>query len=77
MGSHDLAAIGVFYSASTILLLALHGVVYFGEAFGLRQLIGVSFAVAAVVIIEVKGLGAPRATTLKDPILFRSHRLEP
>lgn len=52
MRSHSLAAIGVFYSAATILILAGLGVFVFKEAFGLRELIGVSLAIVAVAIIS-------------------------
>lgn len=52
MRSHSLAAIGVFYSAATILILAGLGAFVFKEAFGLRELIGVSLAIAAVAIIS-------------------------
>lgn len=52
MRSHSLAAIGVFYSAATILILAGLGVFVFKEAFGLRELLGVSLAIAAVAIIS-------------------------
>lgn len=51
MRSHSLAAIGVFYSSATILLLAALGTLVFGEAFGLREGIGVTLAVAAVVVM--------------------------
>ena len=52
MRSHSLAAIGVFYSAATILILAGLGAFIFKEAFGLREFLGVSLAIAAVAIIS-------------------------
>ena len=52
MRSHSLAAIGVFYSAATILILAGLGVIVFKEAFGVRELLGVSLAIAAVAVIS-------------------------
>ena len=52
MRAHSLAAIGVFYSASTILLLAALGVVIFHEPFGKREIIGLSFAIASVVTMS-------------------------
>lgn len=51
MRTHSLAAIGVLYSASTILLLAALGTFVFGETFGLRQALGLSLAVASVVVM--------------------------
>lgn len=52
MRSHSLAAIGVFYSAASILILAGLGVFVFKEAFGFREVLGVSLALAAVVVIS-------------------------
>lgn len=52
MRSHSLAAIGVFYSASTILLLAALGFFVFKEPFGLREVFGLSLAVAAVAVMS-------------------------
>ena len=52
MRTHSLAAIGVFYSAATILILAGLGVFVFKEAFGLREFLGVSLAIAAVAVIS-------------------------
>ena len=52
MRSHSLAAIGVFYSAATIFILAGLGVFVFKEAFGWREFLGISLAIAAVVTIS-------------------------
>ena len=52
MRSHSLSAIGVLYSAATILILAGLGVFAFGEPFGLREALGISLAIAAVVVIS-------------------------
>ena len=52
MRSHSLAAIGVIYSAATILILAGLGVFVFKEAFGLREVLGVSLAIAALAVIS-------------------------
>ena len=51
MQSHSLAAIGVFYSAATLILLALLGWIVFHEPMGLRQILGLSLALAAVVVM--------------------------
>lgn len=52
MRSHSLAAIGVYYSSATILILAGLGFFVFDEGFGLRELIGVSLAIAAVAVMS-------------------------
>ena len=52
MKSHSLTAIGVFYSAATILILAGLGFFVFKEAFGLREALGVSLAIAAVIVVS-------------------------
>jgi undecaprenyl phosphate-alpha-L-ara4N flippase subunit ArnF len=52
MRAHSLAAIGVFYSASMLVLLAVLGTVVFREAFGLREAIGVGLAVASVLVMS-------------------------
>lgn len=52
MRSHSLAAIGVLYSASTILLLAVLGYFVFKESFGLREIIGLSLAIASVMVMS-------------------------
>ena len=52
MRNHSLTAIGVFYSAATILILSGLGFFVFKEAFGLREALGVSFAIAAVLIVS-------------------------
>lgn len=51
MRTHSLAAIAVFYSSATVILLAVLGVAVFREAFGLREALGVTLAVAAVVVV--------------------------
>lgn len=52
MRSHSLAAIGVYYSAAVLILLAVMGHVVFREAFGLREAVGVSLAIASVVVMS-------------------------
>ena len=52
MRNHSLAAIGAFYSTSTILLLAALGYFVFKETFGLREMIGLSLAIASVVVMS-------------------------
>lgn len=52
MRQHSLATIGVFYSASTIVLLAVLGFFVFKESFGLREAIGISLAVASVIVMS-------------------------
>jgi len=52
MKDHSLAAIGVFYATATILILAGLGYFVFKEAFGLRELLGVSLAIASVVVMS-------------------------
>jgi drug/metabolite transporter (DMT)-like permease len=51
MRSHSLAAIGVFYSATILILLAGMGALVFREAFGLREALGVGLAIASVVVM--------------------------
>lgn len=52
MRGHSLAAIGVLYSSVTVILLAGLGVLVFKEAFGPRELAGITLAIAAVVVIS-------------------------
>lgn len=52
MRSHSLAAIGVYYSAAVLILLAVMGHFVFREAFGLREAVGVSLAIASVVVMS-------------------------
>lgn len=52
MRHSSLAALGIFYSASTIILLAAMGFVVFREPFGMREAIGIALAVASVVVIS-------------------------
>lgn len=54
MKSNSLASIGVMFSASTILLLAGLGYFVFKEQFGIREALGVSLAILAVVIMNPK-----------------------
>jgi drug/metabolite transporter (DMT)-like permease len=54
MRSHSLAAVGVFYSASTIIFLAALGVFVFKETFGMRDALGIALALASVVVIGSK-----------------------
>ncbi|MGP3699358.1 hypothetical protein [Rhodobacter sp. NSM] len=53
MKSHSLAMLGVLYASSTVLLMAALGVFVFREAFGLREAIGVSLAVASILIMSL------------------------
>ena len=52
MKSHSLAMIGVFYSASTIILLATLGFFVFKEALGMREMFGISLAISAVLVMS-------------------------
>jgi drug/metabolite transporter (DMT)-like permease len=52
MRSHSLAAIGVYYSAAVLILLAALGFFAFKETLGLRELVGLSLAVASVVVMS-------------------------
>lgn len=51
MKEHSLAMIGVLYSASTIFLLAALGYFVFKETFGVREVVGLSLAIASVVVM--------------------------
>lgn len=51
MRSQSLSATGVFYSASTIILLSALGILGFGEALTWRTVVGVGLAVASVAVI--------------------------
>jgi len=55
MRTHSLAAIGVIYSASTILLLAALGTVAFGERLGGWEGLGIVLALASVVATGMAG----------------------
>jgi len=55
MRGHSLAAVGVFYSTTTIILMAAMGALIFKEAFGLREGIGVGLAVLSVIVIGHEG----------------------
>ncbi len=52
MRDNSLAIIGAMYSATTMILLAGLGYFVFKEAFGWRDFLGLSLAVAAVVIMS-------------------------
>lgn len=54
MKSHSLAVIGVLYSTTTLVLLALLGVFVFNETFGWREGAGITLALAAVLIVGLK-----------------------
>lgn len=43
--------VGVFYSISIIILLAIIGVMNFGESLGTREIVGLLFAIAAVILM--------------------------
>ena len=52
MQSHSRSAFAVFYSSATLIVVALLGVVGFGEPFGRREGLAVALAVAAVVVMN-------------------------
>jgi drug/metabolite transporter (DMT)-like permease len=52
MRDHSLAAVGVLYSAATIILMSVLGYFVFKEAFGLREAIGLSLAVLSVIVMS-------------------------
>lgn len=52
MRSHSLTWIAVSYSATTLIFVALLGVVVFGEALRLRDAAAVALALAAVLLIN-------------------------
>ncbi|MEZ5590991.1 MAG: transporter [Gammaproteobacteria bacterium] len=52
MKSIKLATIGALYSISTVILLALLGVVIFGEQLSSKELLGLVFAVLALLLIN-------------------------
>ena len=54
MKNHSLAVIGVLYSTTTMILLALLGVFVFNETFSWREGLGITFAAAAVVTVVLK-----------------------
>ena len=51
MRTHSLAAVGAFYAAANVIIMAALGTVVFKETFGVREFIGVSLAVASVVVM--------------------------
>jgi drug/metabolite transporter (DMT)-like permease len=52
MKSHSLAMLGAFYSASTIIILASLGYFVFKEAFGMREMLGISLSISAVLVMS-------------------------
>lgn len=52
MQAHSLAMVAVLYSTATLVMLTLLGVVVFKESFGLRDGLGVSLAIAAVLVMQ-------------------------
>ena len=52
MRDHSLAAIAVFYSAATLVILAGMGVLIFKEPFSWREGLGVALALAAVLVVQ-------------------------
>lgn len=52
MRSHSLATIGVLYSASTVIMLAVLGVFVFRESFGLREALAILLAMASVAVMS-------------------------
>lgn len=54
MQSHSLAVIGVLYSATTLILLALLGVFVFNEAFGWREAVGIILALCALAVVGLR-----------------------
>ncbi|QCO54539.1 transporter [Pseudorhodobacter turbinis] len=52
MQSHNLAQIGVLYSAATILTLTLVGYLFFDESLSSRQVIGLSAAMLSVFLMK-------------------------
>ncbi len=51
MRSHSLAAVGVFYSSMSLLLLAGLGYFAFKEAFGPREAVSVSLALLSIIVM--------------------------
>lgn len=54
MKIHSLAAIGVLYSTSTILLLTALGYFAFKESIGLRDCLGITLAILSVVVMSYR-----------------------
>lgn len=52
MKQHSLAAIGVFYSSTTILMLAAMGYFAFGEILGPREFTGLILATLSVIVMS-------------------------
>ncbi|WP_103334598.1 hypothetical protein [Pseudotabrizicola formosa] len=52
MQTHSLAMVAVLYSTATLILLTLLGVMVFRESFGLRDGLGVTLALAAVLVMH-------------------------
>ena len=51
MRSNSLVSVGVFYSAATIILMAVLGYFVFKEDFGIRESIGLSLAILSIVVM--------------------------
>ena len=49
MRSHSLVSVGVFYSAATIILMAVLGYFVFKEDFGIRETVGLGFALLSII----------------------------
>jgi undecaprenyl phosphate-alpha-L-ara4N flippase subunit ArnF len=52
MQTHSLAMVAVLYSTATLVLLTLLGVVVFRESLGFRDALGVTLALAAVLVMQ-------------------------
>ena len=52
MKSHSLALVSTLYTSSTIILLALLGYFVFRESFGLREAVGISLAIASIIVMS-------------------------
>jgi drug/metabolite transporter (DMT)-like permease len=50
--NHSMAAVGVFYSAATVILMALIGYIAFDESLGHKEILGISLAVASIIIMS-------------------------
>ncbi len=54
MRQHSLAMIGVMFSAMSLILLAAMGTLIFKEPFGGREVLGLTLAIASVVVMSAK-----------------------
>lgn len=50
--NNSMAAVGVFYSAATVILMALIGHLAFNEALGHKDILGIGLAVASIIIMS-------------------------